>query len=168
MWRSYYERHEVRLFRQMIELLREQYGMPPLRAVVNAYRAAHAAFVFKDGRSRPEYQRALPDLEAYYADISARAKQGFDAKQVAALELEWWIVHRENPAGLPPALAELQAAIYHVPAGELAEHGRLRTEAMELRDAKDRTITEEDWSRIGKMLDESWRSLHRVVNGGPQ
>jgi hypothetical protein len=39
---------------------------------------------------------------------------------------------------------------------------------MELRDAKDRTITEEDWSRIGKMLDESWRSLHRVVNGGPQ
>jgi hypothetical protein len=30
MWRSYYERRPVRLFEQMITLLRTQYGMQPL------------------------------------------------------------------------------------------------------------------------------------------
>ncbi len=58
MWRSYYERRPVRLFVQMITLLRTQYGMPPLLALTNAYRAAHAAFVFKDGRSRADYEKS--------------------------------------------------------------------------------------------------------------
>src|SRR6185295_3137213 len=79
MWRSYYERRPVRLFEQMITLLRTQYGMRPLEAVTNAYRAAHAAFVFKDGRGRSEYEKALPDLQAYYRDISALSVKSFDA-----------------------------------------------------------------------------------------
>ena len=95
MWRSYYERRPVRLFEQMITLLRTQYGMPPLEALMNAYRAAHAAFVFKDGRSRADYEKAHPDLEAYYRDVAARSTKPFDSHRAAALELEWWIVHRE-------------------------------------------------------------------------
>jgi hypothetical protein len=165
MWRSYYERRPVRLFEQMITLLRTQYGMRPLEALTNAYRAAHAAFVFKDGRSRADYEKALPDLEAYYRDIAARSARPFNAHRAAALELEWWIVHREQPADLPNALAALQAEIYGVPASRFAEHARLRAQAMDLRDGKGSAITEADWQRIGLMLAASWSSLYRAVNG---
>src|SRR4249920_3862298 len=49
MWRSYYERHQVRLFLQLAELLRKQYRMSFLRSNIAAYHAARAAFIFKDG-----------------------------------------------------------------------------------------------------------------------
>jgi hypothetical protein len=164
MWRSYYERRPVRLFGQMITLLRTQYGMQPLEALTNAYRAAHSAFVFKDGRSRADYEKALPDLEAYYRDVAARSTGSFDSHRAAVLELEWWIVHRENPPRLPAALAALEAEIYGIPASRFSEHARLRAEAMDLRDGKGAAITEGDWQRIGKMLGASWNSLHDAVN----
>lgn len=163
MWRSYYERRPVRLFEQMITLLRTQYGMP-LKALANAYRAAHAAFVFKDGRSRADYEKALPDLDAYYRDIAGRSARPFDPHRAAGLELEWWIVHREKPPELPGALAALQAEIYGVPAERFAEHARLRAQAMDLRDGKGSAITEADWQRIRGMLADSWKSLHDAVN----
>ena len=163
MWRSYYERRPVLLFRQMITLLRTQYGMRPLEALVNAYRAAHAAFVFKDGRNRTDYEKALPDLDAYYGDIAARAAQPFDSHRAAVLELEWWIVHRERRQDLAAALAALQAEIYGIPAERFAEHARVRAEAMDLRDSKGTAITEDDWRRIGQMLGASWKSLHEAL-----
>lgn len=165
MWRSYYERHQIRLFQQMIRLLRTQFHIGPVMALVNSYRAAHAAFVFKDGKTRADYQRALPDLQRYYADISALALNPFDSREAARLELEWWILHREGSPDLDAALAKLQAAIYHVPERELTEHAQLRATAMTLRDSKGDRITNEDWERIGKMLNRSWLSLYAVVNG---
>jgi hypothetical protein len=163
MWRSYYERRPVLLFRQLITTLRTQFQLPPLRAVVNAYRAAHAAFVFKDGKNRADYEKALPDLEAYYADIARQGTTTFDSQQAARLELEWWILHRERSPQLGAALAAVQAEIYRVPAAALDEHARLRAEAMLLRDDKGQGITEADWIRIADMLDRSWKSLYAAV-----
>ena len=93
----------------------------------------------------------------------SRLPGGVDSHRAAALELEWWIVHRENPPGLPDALANLQAEIYGIPAERFAEHARLRAQAMNLRDGKGSAITEADWQRIGKMLAASWDSLYRAV-----
>jgi hypothetical protein len=163
MWRSYYERRPILLFRLLTTLLHDQYGMPPLEAAVNAYRAAHAAFVFKDGKSRADYEKALPDLKRFYCSIAARSTEPFDYTQTATRELEWWIQHRERSPELARGLADLQAAIYHVPAESLAEHARLRAEAMVLRDDRATAITDEDWRKIGSMLDESWRDLHAAV-----
>jgi hypothetical protein len=67
MWRSYYEKQRVRLFNQMTELLRSQYHMTPVKSNVVAYYAAHAAFVFKDGKERADYEKALPDLIKFYS-----------------------------------------------------------------------------------------------------
>ena len=62
MWRSYYEKQRVRLFNQMTELLRSQYHMTPVKSNLVAYYAANAAFVFKEGKERSDYEKALPDL----------------------------------------------------------------------------------------------------------
>ncbi len=170
MWRSYYSHQRVKLFGELAELLRTQYRLPPLRSNAVAYRAAKAAFVFKDGRSRADYERALPDLVSFYQSIRAVSDTDFGVERAARLELEWWIVHRERrrhaPGDLDRALANLQAEIFRLPAERFTEHARLRAEAMEIRDTKaDRgDVTEEDWRRIDELLHRSWRSLHAAVN----
>ena len=171
MWRSYYSRERLRLFLELAELIREQYRLPFLRSNVVALSAAKAAFVFKDGRNRAEYERALPDLVAFYSALHDASATPFDVREAERLELEWWIVHRQRgehvmPADLERALAELPAAIYHLPAERFAEHARLRTEAMRIRDtrADEGGVTEEDWARIDELLHESWRSLHSEVS----
>ena len=170
MWRSYYERERLRLFLQLGELLRTQYHLPFWKSIAVAYHAARAAFVFKDGSSRAEYERALPNLINFYQMIRDASNTPFDVNEVARCELEWWIVHRERhrrPAGaLEHALAETAAAMYRLPAERMMEHARLRATAMQIRDreADEGGVTEEDWRQIEKLLHESWRSLHTTVN----
>ncbi|HST50697.1 MAG TPA: hypothetical protein VLJ61_01705 [Pyrinomonadaceae bacterium] len=170
MWRSYYSRQRVRLFNEMAQLLRKQYRLPLWRSNAVAYRAAKAAFVFKDGHSRADYERALPDLLSFYKSIREVSDTDFDPERAARLELEWWIVHRERaahaPGDLDRALASLASEIYRVPAERLMEHARLRAEAMEIRDSKAEQggVTEQDWKRIDELLQQSWRSLHAAVN----
>lgn len=170
MWRSYYERQPVRLFFQLAELLRLQFDLPWLRSYVVAFHAAKAAFVFKDGSSRADYEKALPDLVRYFDAIRNVSATPFDVQQEAKLELEWWIVHRQRdqhaPDDLERALAEAAAELYRVPAEKLMEYGRLRTEAMNIRDAKAVSggVTEEDWKRIEELLQGSWRALWAGVH----
>jgi hypothetical protein len=170
MWRSYYGRQRVRLFTQMSELLRTQYRLPLWRSNAVAYQAARAAFVFKDGHTRSDYERALPNLVSFYRSIREVSDTDFDPERAARLELEWWIVHRQRaqhaPGDLDRALADLASEIYRVPADKLMEHARLRAEAMEIRDrqAEQGGVAEEDWRRIDDLLHQSWRSLWQAVN----
>src|SRR5262245_23504227 len=69
MWRSYYAKDRVKLFTQLAELLRSQYHMPFATSNAVAYRAARAAFVFKDGKKREDYEKALPHLIKFYQAI---------------------------------------------------------------------------------------------------
>lgn len=169
MWRSYYERQRLRLFKELSELLRTQYNMPLVRSNQVAYYAANAAFVFKKGKQRPDYEKALPDLVRFYQSIRKMSDIPFDVDRAARLELEWWIIHRERakhaPGELERALADLQAEIYGIPVERLMEHGRLRAEAMTIRDTKAETggVTEADWAKIDELLHQSWRSLSTAV-----
>ncbi|HVG35416.1 MAG TPA: hypothetical protein VM911_20290 [Pyrinomonadaceae bacterium] len=170
MWRSYYARERFLLFRQLAELLRTQYRLPFLRSNLVAYKAAKAAFVFKEGKSRSDYEKALPYLLSFYAEICKVSNVEFNVERAARLELEWWIIHRERakyqPDDLERALAEAAAEIYQVPVETLSEHAYLRTEAMRIRDTKAESggVTEEDWKQINELLRASWLSLSRVVN----
>lgn len=169
MWRSYYEKKQVQLFNQLSELLRTQYHMPLIRSNQVAYNAANAAFTFKEGKTEADYQKALPDLVKFYSAIRQISDIPFDVNSVARLELQWWIIHRERwkrqPGELDKALAELQAAIYNVPVEKLMEHGRLRAQAMSIRDTKAENggVTEADWTKINELLRQSWRSLATAV-----
>jgi len=170
MWRSYYSKQQVKLYNQMTELLRTQYNFPFIRSNTVAYQAARAAFVFKEGHNRQEYERALPYLISFYKSVRTVGDIPFAVDRAAHLELEWWIIHRQRaehkPEDLPNALAELSAEIYQMPAERFAEHARLRAEAMTIRDTKAESggVTEADWRRIDELLHESWRALKNVVS----
>src|SRR5882672_4481525 len=169
MWRSYYEKEQLRLFNQLTELLRTQYHMTLVRSNQVADYAANAAFVFKKGREPQDYEKALPDLIKFYAEIRKLSDIPFDVDRVGRLDLEWRIIHRQRtehkPEDLEKALAELQAEIYRVPLERTMEHGRLRAEAMTIRDTKAEAggVSEADWARINELLKESWRSLVKAV-----
>lgn len=172
MWRSYYQKERLKLFTQLSELLRTQYNLPLLRSNLVAYQASKAAFVFKDGRSRLDYEKALPNLVNFYEEIREVSDIEFDVNRAAQLELEWWIIHRErkkHAAGdLDKALAELPAEIYQIPVEQLMEHARFRAEAMTIRDSKAETggVGEADWQKIEELLRASWSSLSKSVNAG--
>lgn len=169
MWRSYYERHPVKLFFQLAHLMRLQFGAPYWRSWGMAYQAAKAAFVFKDGKSRTDYERALPYLRHYYASIQKMSTTGFDVEKAAVLELEWWIVHRQRatqqPGDLESALAVSAAAIYNLDAEKFAEYARYRTLAMDLRDSESvgDGVSDAEWRRIEEYLQKAWQSLFVAV-----
>ena len=170
MWKSYYSRERLKLYNQLTELLRTQYNLPFVRSNAVAYQASRAAFVFKDGHNRGEYERALPYLVKFYRSVRAVSDVPFDVDRAARLELEWWIIHRERashaPGDLDRALADLPAELYGVPAERLMEHARLRAEAMTIRDTKadQGGVTEADWAKIDELLHASWKSLYKAVN----
>jgi hypothetical protein len=170
MWRSYYQKQRLKLFTELTELLRTQYNLPLLRSNTVAYQASKAAFVFKGGRSRADYEKALPNLVDFYSAIHKVSDINFDVNRAAQLELEWWIVHRErkkHAAGdLDMALAVLPAEIYQTPVEQMMEHARLRAEAMTIRDnqAEAGGVSEEDWKKIEELLRASWASLSKAVN----
>ena len=170
MWRSYYDKERLALFGQLTELLRQQYRLPLLRSNAVAYQAAKAAFVFKGGHGRSDYEKALPNLVQYYSAIRQVSDIAFDVDQVAKLELEWWIIHRERNQyardDLDRSLAELPAAIYQLPVEKFTDHAHLRAEAMLIRDqkAEQGNVTEADWQRINELLQASWHLLHQAVN----
>jgi hypothetical protein len=170
MWRSYYSRERVRLFIELGELLDKQFHFPFWRRQLVAFYAARSAFVFKDGKARDDYEKALPDLRKFYTEIHDVSRSDFDVDQAAKLELEWWIVHRQRmqykPGDLSQALADGAAVIYGVSADKLKEYGDLRAEAMDIRDTKAENggVSEDDWQRIDDLLHRSWASLHAAVN----
>jgi hypothetical protein len=166
MWRSYYGHRPVRLVAEVATLLRSEYHLPFWRAYVAAWHAGRGAVVFQRGRKRAEYERALPDVEAFYRIVRAASTEPFDEREAARLELEWWIVHRDrDPARLERALAELEAAIYHEPSGRFELYARARGEAMILRDTRagGGGVSEADWARIAGLLDQSWTALHQAI-----
>jgi hypothetical protein len=78
---------------------------------------AKAAFVFKEGKKREDYEKALPYLIKFYQSV----RDGSGHFVVTSIrrqnwKLEWWIVHtsaraRHEPGELDRALAELPAEI---------------------------------------------------------
>lgn len=170
MWRSYYDRRHIMLFLQLAKMLRTQYHFPRLRSYVGAYYGASAAFTFKEGKERSDYVKALPALETYFTLIRNTGNRSFAVSPTAKLELEWWIVHRQRdrypPGALSDACAAAAAALYMVPPRSMSEFGRLRAQAMLLRDAREEagSVTENDWATIESLLHHSYVSLGYAVS----
>lgn len=170
MWRSYYDKNPVLLFWQLAGGLRQQFHATFWRSFGLAFQATRAAFVFKQGQSTADYQRALPILVDYYQSIQELSSVSFDTRRVAALELNWWIVHRQRNrytyANLAGALAQTSAALYSQPVDRFITYAQLRADAMKLCDEAGQLpngAKAADWNRIQTALDRAWGTLHTVV-----
>ena len=167
MWRSYYERKPLKLFLESARLMREQFHFPFWRSLFVAYYPAKAAFVFKDGNKRSDYEKAFPYLRHYYNSINNISDKKFDVDSAAHTELEWWIIRRErktHPAQDWEKWITINASVvYHMPPEQFSEYAHWRVTAMLARDEKGSAMTERDWHDVNGMLYLAWQSLAVVL-----
>lgn len=168
MWRSYYEKKPLLLFWQSAQLFRQQLKAPFWRSFKIAYHAAKAAFVFKNGMNRKEYNLALPNLQTFYREVAQLSNRSLEVNRAAEQELEWWIIRRYREEHPPEEWTKLQAQvaaeIYGVDSALCQTYGDLRTNAMLYRDELGGKIGEGDWKRIEKMLIYAWAVLKKDIH----
>jgi len=170
MWKAYYRREPGRLFRLLIRANQEQARVSWLRAVAAAFWLAWAAARF--GRSTGDYDRFATPIARGYRLLGL--PDHVDVAEVARRELRWWVVRREIGLGAGEAagaaITQLYAAIYELPETSVAEAGRLRGQAAEVRDrgaALDPAGSGGEgrayWPEVARLLRESYRSLAAAV-----
>jgi hypothetical protein len=174
MWKAYYRRQPARLFGLLVLALREQGHVAWPRALASAVLLTRAAVRF--GRATGDYERFAPDIERGYRLL--KFPPDVDVAEVSRWELRWWVVRREiglaagEAAG--DAIARLYGAYYNVPLERVAEAGRLRGMAAEVRD-RGATLDPDGprgtgrsyWPDVARLLRESYRSLRAGLEGPP-
>ena len=167
LWRSYYEKKPLKLFMQSAQLMRDMFHIPFWRSYLASYYNAKAAFIFKDGHNRDDYEKAFPYLEKYYQHINDISKIPFDAGSAAKSELEWWIIRRYRqehpPAEWEKYISETSSIVYHISTENFCDYAHLRVQAMLLRDQKDAAIIDKDWHQINDLLTAAWQSFAKAV-----
>jgi hypothetical protein len=161
MWQAYYAHERVRLFRDLVTSLHEQYRYPWAKAAGVAFHLARAAATFADLRSN--YEQVLPDLERAYAVAKDWTHANFDPAAVARAELAWWIARRvpgrDSPEQVGALIADENAILYEIPRERVLEASTLRARAGKLRDEGGEQA---DWATVSQLLHESYRQLHRA------
>jgi hypothetical protein len=166
MWKAYYRRQPGRLFRLLVRANQAQAGVGYVRAVLAAFWLALAAARF--GASGGDYERFAGPIARGYRWLGL--PDHLDVDEVARRELRWWVVRREiglaagDAAG--EAIAALYAALYEVPASAVAEAGRLRGQAAEVRD-RGATLDADGpagegrayWPEVARLLRASYHAL---------
>jgi hypothetical protein len=170
MWKAYYRKQPGRLFGSLVKAIREQGQVSWPRALAVSLFWTKAAAQF--GNSTGDYERFAPDVARGYRLLGL--PKHIDADEVARRELRWWVVRREiglsAGAAAGDAITRLYAALYELPESVVAEAGRLRGEAAEVRDrgANDdpegpRARGSAYWPTVARLLRESYRSLKAAV-----
>ena len=173
MWKAYYRRQPARLFGLLVQGLREQAHASWPRAVVASLFLTKGAAGF--ARSTGDYERFAPDVARGYRLLGLPAN--IDAEEVARRELRWWVVRREiglaAGAAAGDAITRLYAALYDMPDSTVAESGRLRGEAAEVRDRGANDDPDGStgpgrayWPEVARLLRDSYRALHEALAGG--
>jgi hypothetical protein len=174
MWKAYYRRQPARLFGWLVLALREQTHVSWFTTLVASLLLTRAAAGF--ARSSGDYERFAPDIARAYRRLGLPGD--VDAEEVARRELRWWVVRREiglaagQEAG--DAITRLYAALYDVPEGTVAEAGRLRGHAAEVRDRGAEADPDGPagagrayWPEVARLLRDSYRSLKTAVTHEP-
>jgi len=171
MWKAYYRRQPARLFVLLVKAIRAQADLSWPRSVWVSLLLTRAAAGF--ARSTGDYERFAPDIGRAYRAMNLPPK--VDVAAVASHELRWWVVRREiglsagRAAG--DSITDLYASLYEVPRESVAEAGRLRGEAAEVRD---RGATDDPdgprgagsayWPEVARLLRGSYRSLKDALD----
>ena len=139
-WAAYYRHEWGTVLRATLTMVGAGFGTGPLATVRGAYHVLQANRAWAPPEDN-DPDRARAEMKRLYRIVRASGWGEFDPVRAAALEVEWWRVHRSHQRGevgvepLVDALDALYAHVYAVPPGTAREAGRLRAEAMDVSDA---------------------------------
>ena len=168
-WRAYYDRDWPRLLRLMIQLCREQFRIPFLRALQAAYHVARASAAWIP--EHHDLEKVRQHYERFYRIAQRHSGLTFDPRKVAALEVEYNDVHRRF-SGLPDksafvrTMTNLHSALFEIPPALARESAELRVLAADVVDqitSKRSLDVEADWRLLEEYLRGCYRSVHRAM-----
>jgi hypothetical protein len=168
-WAAYYYREWPRLGQLLLELIQGQFGLSHAQSLEAAVLATRAQVVFAErgaeGGAAEEFMRQ------FYALVREPSGGQFDPDRAAALELSWWVVHRNraqypDTTALVDALAALNAEVYGLPASAArpaAEHRALAMEASDLWIAEGKDRASPLLPTVRDELVRSYQALHDAL-----
>jgi hypothetical protein len=121
-WVAYYRREWLVFMRSAIALTRHTFGLPWPSTIRGAWLVLRANQLWAPFPANdPDGARRA--MERFYRLIARRYRESFDPAKAAALEVEWWRVHREHQHAdserderpLIDALSALYSYLYGVP-----------------------------------------------------
>ncbi len=157
-WAAYY-RHEWRRFLvAAVGMVSAGFGMNRRRTLTGAWYVLRANQVWSPyPDNRPDAARAY--MRRFYALVGANHEIDVDPAKAAALEVEWWRVHRERQHDpsieteqLVTALVDLYGYVYDGPRDLLRAAAAYRVEAMDYSDR---------WVRAGRDLGDPLLAAER-------
>ena len=176
-WQAYYERQWLRVVTLMVQLNRAQFRMPLPAAIQAAFDTARAAAAFAP------LDNDLVKTERYLAKFYARAGRyvhlAAEAEQLAALELDYWVVHRrlaiqrqQDPADgviepMVESLVQLHTALFAGPPDAMRTSAEWRARAAEAVDritGKRSTDVAADWREVESCLQKAYQAVQSINN----
>jgi hypothetical protein len=180
-WRAYYDRNWLRVFGLMVQMNREQFRMSLPTAIAAAVDIVRASIAFAPVDN--DVPAATAHLQRYYAKARRAAGVQADAATLAALEMEYWVVHRRlavarrddpnHARDIEPmvqALTRLHAALFDAPPDAVRPSAELRAQAAVTVDRITggySTDVAADWRKVERLLQLAYRAVQQTVQLQP-
>lgn len=171
-WEAYYDRDWPRVLRLMVQLNREQFGMGWLAAAAAALDTVRAAAAFAPQDN--DLPKTTRFLERFYARARRSAGMRADAATLAALELDYWVVHRvlavrrktnradDDIEPMVRSLANLHAALFDATPEHMRPSAELRARAAVAVDRITGRYSDDvpaDWRQVEELLAQCYRAV---------
>ena len=172
-WEAYYNRKWLRVLRLMVQLNREQFAMSLPTAIAAAVDVVRASLAFAPVDN--DVPAATEHLRLYYEKAGRSGGLRADAQALAALEMDYWIVHRrlaverrqapDHMGDIEPmveSLVRLHAALFDAPPEAIRRSAERRAHAAKVVDRITgfySTDVAGDWQLVEEHLREAYRAL---------
>jgi hypothetical protein len=169
-WKAYYDRKWLKMLRLIVLLCQEQFHIPFPMSLAAAYYTTRASIAWVP--IKHDERRVLRYLEKFYGVARRYSGLHYDVKRVAALELQYFDVHRRL-SGKPEkeeflqTLIALHSAIFGLTseqARESAEWRLLAANTVDLITSGTSTDVEGDWSKLEAYLRKAYDSIVQETN----
>lgn len=171
-WEAYYDRNWPRAFWLLVQLNREQFHMPLLRALAAALDTVRASVAFAPLDN--DVPKATYFIERFFAKARQSLHIQTDAKTLAALEMDYWLVHRqlaiqrqqnhqdEDIEPMIQSLAQLHAALFDSTPEVMRRSAEFRALAAKTVDritGRYSTNVPEDWRQVETYLQQAYQAV---------
>jgi hypothetical protein len=164
-WRAYYDHKWIKMLRLIVGLCHAQFGIPLPWSLLAGYYTTRAAAAWVPVDH--DEHKVLRYLEKFYQLARRFSNLRFDPSHVAALEFQYFDVHRRlagkaEKAALLHTLIALHSAIFGLSAEQVEESAQWRLLAattVDLISSHRSTDVEGDWAKLEAYLRRCYRSL---------
>ena len=168
-WRAYYERDWLKVIRLIVALCQEQFHIPfPMSLLAAYYTTRASASWVPEDHDVGKVQRYL---KKFYRIAHRYSGLQFDVERVAALELQYFDVHRrlvgkEDKSEFIQTMIDLHCAIFGLTPQQARESAELRVKASDTVDlitSKTSTNVAADWAKLEQYLRRCYTSIQREL-----